>query len=150
MQQRFILTLSILLLSTASSHSADKSAVDLKAMQGDWSISKQVFNGKEIPEEQLKALEPQLSVKKDVYEVSFKSEVIDKGKLTLDASKTPKHLNTESTSGANKGMKMKGIYKIKGETMTVIFAQPGADRPQNFTSKEGNNHILIVYQKKLK
>jgi uncharacterized protein (TIGR03067 family) len=57
------------------------------------------------------------------------------GTLTVDPSKTPKTLDLMILEGNDKGKKQFGLYELKGDTLTIAFAEPGKDRPADLAGK---------------
>jgi len=40
------------------------------------------------------------------------------------------------------------IYEISGDTFKACYAVNGAERPTEFKSTEGSNHIFAIYKRK--
>ncbi len=51
------------------------------------------------------------------------------GSYTVDATKTPPHIDMMPENGKYKGMTLKGVYKLDGDSLVVAFAEPGQPRP---------------------
>jgi uncharacterized protein (TIGR03067 family) len=117
---------------------------DLKAMQGSWTATIAEMNGKAPPDDVAK-LKLLLIVEGEKYRVMHNDEPISAGTLKLDATKTPRTIDATHTVGPTKGMVQKGIYEIKGDTMTAVFAKPGKDRPTEFKTKEGSEESIVRY-----
>src|SRR5262245_28630662 len=79
----------------------DQTKKDLKALQGTWTYSKHVANGKEAPEDSIKDMT--LTIKDNKWTVKRDGEVLLEGTVKLDASKKPKTADwTITTEGALK------------------------------------------------
>ena len=71
---------------------------------------------------------------------------VEEGTYKLDPDKSPKTIDNLHGSGAHKGKKQYGIYKLEGDTWTVCMTQPGAaktDRPKDFTTKNTSNVVFV-------
>ena len=66
------------------------------------------------------------------------------GTFKLDATKTPKQLDTVSTEEEV----MLGIYELERDSYKVCFALVGKPRPSEFTSKSGSDNILQVWERR--
>jgi uncharacterized protein (TIGR03067 family) len=62
-----------------------------------------------------------LVLKDGKYTVKINGEVADQGTFTFDASKSPKHIDTTSSEGDNKGKVDRGIYELKGDVLKTAF-----------------------------
>jgi hypothetical protein len=49
--------------------------------------------------------------------------------------------------GQFEGKTMLGIYDLQGDTLRFCFADPGKERPTNFTTKAGDGRTLSVWKK---
>jgi uncharacterized protein (TIGR03067 family) len=69
------------------------------------------------------------------------SGAVKRGTYTLDAAQTPKRIDA-TTEGRRETAK--GIYAVKGETLTMCLSRGGTRRPAEFATKEGTDFLLIV------
>ncbi len=44
-------------------------------------------------------------------------------------------------------VKLQGIYEVNGDTYRYCIAPAGKDKPNEFSSKEGSGHILMVLKR---
>ena len=70
-----------------------------------------------------------------------------RAKYTLDPSQTPKTIDYILTDGPDLGKTQRGIYELDGDTVKFCFVPPGADRPTDFTTKEGSVRTLTVWKR---
>ncbi len=112
---------------------------DLKRLQGTWSMVSGEHNGKEMPAEMLKTAK--LIIKGNKHYVHIGDEKFD-GTHTLDTTTKPKSI--DSVDGDKK---MLGIYELSKGTFKVCFAEPGKDRPKEFTGKEGSGCFVHVWKR---
>lgn len=145
--QRVTLILCGLCLTSLTLVAREEKKSDLEQMQGTWDIEKQVYGGENIPQEELKKNKPQLKIAKSTFEIYLAGKLLDKGTFKLDPKQSPKAIDTTSTYGTNKGMEMKGIYELKGDSLRVSFAQPGKDRPKELKSQKETLQIYIEYKR---
>lgn len=63
----------------------------------------------------------------------------------IDAAKKIKTIDFMPDGGQYKGKTLQGIYAIDGDTLKICFAEPGKERPTEFTSKGGQ--VLAVHKR---
>lgn len=121
---------------------------DLKPFQGKWVLSAATLGGRDHKED-FKGLT--LTVDGDKYTVVVGPNT-DKGTVTLDATKSPKHITLASSekAGPFKGRTMPGIYEIKEDKLTVCLNSEKDDRPTNFEAPEKTPIMLFVFEREKK
>jgi uncharacterized protein (TIGR03067 family) len=133
----------VLLLLPAAMLLADDAIKGDKGLEGEWKPISAVRDGKEsppLPDGSLatfKADEIMMKTGDRDYTVSIK----------VDAGKTPKTIDLTPADGPKKGETIKGIYEIKGDELHVCTAEPGKDRPTEFSSKQGSNWSLMTLKR---
>jgi uncharacterized protein (TIGR03067 family) len=144
---RVILTTAFV-FAAASLVAADdkKNEAELKAAIGKWDIQKAELGGKDITDN-LKAMKFEITGA-GKYSLVLGEEK-DEGTFTVDASKTPKEMDIQSTVGPNKDKIIKAIYTLEGDTMVVCYELGGANkRPTKFESKADSKLFLVNYKRK--
>lgn len=68
------------------------------------------------------------------------------GAFKVDPSKKPKTMDMLPSEGRYKGKTLLGIYELDGDTLKICFAEPGKDRPTEFTSK-GSGVVLAIHKR---
>ena len=143
------LFLAMLVLPVAVLAVDDPSALDVKRMQGDWMVKTMRVDGMDLPTLDAQALFR--TVEGERYAVSRYAKVIGQGTFKLDATKSPKTI--DSTPVAKPGGKSSeppkpilGIYEFDGDKMRICNSRPGQPRPKNFEAKRFTGHTLIVWE----
>jgi uncharacterized protein (TIGR03067 family) len=133
-------------LSLALADNNDAAKKDIAALQGEWAMVSGSADGFPMPE----AMIPRLKrvCKGDEITVTANGQLIMKAKITVDPSQKPKIIDYEVTGGPNQGKKQLGIYELDGDTFKSCFAAPDAERPKDFTSKEGDKRTSSVWKRK--
>lgn len=67
------------------------------------------------------------------------------GTFSVDTTTTPHTMDMKPGQGRYKGKTLLGVYELKGDTLTICFAEPGQDRPADFASKAGRT--VVVHQR---
>ena len=70
-----------------------------------------------------------------------------KGTHTLNSDQSPMTIDSSDTAGPFAGQTLLGIFKVEDDVFTVCFAAPGADRPTEFTTKDGKATILDQWKR---
>ena len=118
------------------------SAADKDELRGVWIVVSNENKGKKVEHQEFDLL--RFSGDKLIAESSDKKTVLPSNYRT-DKSKSPKHIDiTIKSIGTGKDDVSHGIYKIKGDTLTICIGKP---RPTAFDSKKSG---LIVCKRKKK
>ncbi len=120
---------------------------ELDQLQGVWKVTEAVRDGK--PDEDIKG--DTLTIAGESFTIKVSKGGDMKGNLKLDFAKKPKAVDLVNTDGAAKGSTFLGIYEVAGETMKLCLAPPAAtERPKEFVSKPGANHMMITLKREKK
>jgi uncharacterized protein (TIGR03067 family) len=114
---------------------ADKKT-DKDKIQGTWTLVSEESGGKRREKGELKKV--QWVFEGDKYKVAGKAPW---GRFKLDPGQSPKTIDLTDP----KGREGFGIYKLEGDTLTVSHAK--GERPTEFTSKEGDKHVVVVFKR---
>src|SRR5262245_36966661 len=126
----------------------DAAKKDQDKLQGEWTLVSAERDGQPLSDDMIKT--GKRVCKDDETSVLFDGQLYMKAKFKLDPSKKPTAIDyeiLESQQGDAKGQKLKGIYAWDGDQVKFCFGQPGGDRPDDFTAKEGSGRVLSVWKK---
>jgi len=133
---------------SAADATDDAAKKDLAKFQGGWILISAERDGKKTPQEEAKKLT--LAIQGNQFVLRKDSVVISEGRLTLDATKTPKEIDESITTGPNKGKTFLAIYEIDDEHHKICFAAAGKERPTAFSSTPGSGNLLQVWKREKK
>jgi uncharacterized protein (TIGR03067 family) len=124
----------------------DPARSDLDKLQGTWQLVAMEAEGQEVPAEHFHGWNA-------VYEgnrltLRAGEMVRRRGLVTLGPSRNPKAMNTWDQDGPYEDETVPGIYELDGDTLKVCFARPGAERPKEFTTKQGTGFLFCVYKRR--
>jgi uncharacterized protein (TIGR03067 family) len=63
---------------------------------------------------------------------------------TIDSNKKPCAIVLKLTSGSNNGKELQGLIERKDNTVRLVFANPGGERPAEFKTRE--NQVMYTLQ----
>jgi uncharacterized protein (TIGR03067 family) len=119
---------------------ADK---ELEKLQGEWTAVYHEFRGFGFKAGEFPAI--QLTIKGDkwISRQDQKSTVT----ITLDPNAEPKHFDRNFAKGPLDGKVVLGLYKLEGDTLTIINSSGEKERPTGFSTKDNSALKLYVYQR---
>ena len=128
----------------------DKAAAEL---QGTWRAVASEMDGEKQPEDDVK--QHTLVFSGDTLVVNKEGQMVMKGKVKVDASQKPAHLDFKlEENPANPddvGKSLTGIYEVKGDEMKWCFVLPDrSDRPKEFKSEAGTGQINATLKRETK
>ena len=116
--------------------------LDGEAIQGDWRITYFEEQGEVIPPEMFKTMI--YTFANGEFTLKLDGKAVVAGKYTLDATKTPSHINLKAD-----GEDMPGIYKLDGDTL--ILCQPALqrnhERPKEFNAPKNSRLMLMKLER---
>jgi uncharacterized protein (TIGR03067 family) len=140
MNRLIVLAVTILLLNGSTRGGTD-SKKELANLEGVWEAASATQDGKKAPEGKFGV---KLTIKGDQFTFLYNAgRTIEKGKLKLNTSKTPKEITLQRTTDDSF---RKWIYELRGDTLTVCFSFKGK-QPTQLDAKAGSGNVLIVWKK---
>jgi uncharacterized protein (TIGR03067 family) len=118
---------------------------DMAQLQGEWAMVSGTADGFPIPETMLP--NSRRVLKGDELTATVGGQLVMKAKITIDPSRKPKTIDYQVIDGPTKGKTHLGIYELEGDTLKSCFAAPGAERPTDFTSKQGDKCTSTVWKR---
>jgi uncharacterized protein (TIGR03067 family) len=133
-------------LSSSLAFAADPSVADL---QGRWEVVELVEDGKVVPREAIREWLPsggKLEIAENAVIFVSPSDGTKQVKLfSVDATQYPKRIDLESKEKKD----AVGIYKLDDGKLVLCLADPTeAERPTEFSSKEGSQRMLMVLERR--
>ena len=145
---RYVVTALATILLAFAAPAADDAKKDKEALQGAWKVVSSEAGGKDQTEELKGHL---LVFEGDTFALKKGDQVGLKGTFKLDPSQKPKAIDLTITEGGREGDKGKvlhGIYERGKDALKWCTAEPGGtDRPREFSTTEGVNHMLVTLKK---
>jgi uncharacterized protein (TIGR03067 family) len=147
---RRVLGIALLFAVTAVAFAADAKdeAVkkDRKRFEGTWQVVSLTVDGNKAAEGDAK----KISVVNEAdgkWAIEVDGKVAARGTSKIDPTKKPRAVDLTVTEGDSKGKTALGIYQFEADTRTVCYAQPGKERPAEFSSTVVSGHILVVLKR---
>jgi uncharacterized protein (TIGR03067 family) len=108
-------------------------------MEGEWAMVSGVLSGRSLEQKMIKI--GRRVVRGDAMTLSFGDQVFMQARCRIDSSMDPKTIDYLRADGEAQY----GIYQLEGKKLTLCLAAPGQDRPNDFTSVEGDGRTLTVW-----
>ena len=148
MHRRFGIPL-VLLSPLFVSAGDDAVGAELKALQGRWKAVALEAGGKRLPKDAV----PDFTfiVGEGGKSIGKTSKTEYHSRMSVDPRKNPKTIDNAHETGAHKGKKQFGVYKLEGEKWTVCMTAPGArekDRPKSLDTKDTANVVFVFERMK--
>jgi len=92
-----------------------------------------------------------MTFEKDTFVIKDRDGVVIKGTFAIDPSKKPKAMDLRMADKKveGQGRDAKAIYELTKGSLKFCWGDAGKDdRPKEFATKEGSNHILVTMEKK--
>jgi len=127
----------------------DTVSKELKALEGKWKAVSMEANGALLPKDSTPAFT--FIVGANGKSIAKTPQGDEQATITVDLKKNPKTVDNLHESGASKGKKQYGIYKLEGDKWTVCMTRPGAaesDRPKDFATKDTANVVFVFERQK--
>ncbi len=145
--QRFICVLAVLATPLLLVAGDDDVRKELKALQGSWKAVALEAGGQSLPKEAIPDFT--YTIGADGKATGKMAKIEYTASMTVNPKKEPKTIDNAHETGAQKGKKQYGVYKLEGDRLTVCMTSPGraeSDRPKDFNTKDTTN-VLFVFER---
>jgi uncharacterized protein (TIGR03067 family) len=124
-------------------------AKELQAFKGIWRLSSKEEDGKNFSKEEIKDI---IGTGDGLGKFSVRrgDKVIGEATVKLDPTKKPKRIDVSFTEGKHKGQTVLGIYEIASDAFRVCIAEPGGERPAEFSTRVRSGRTLVAYKREKK
>ncbi len=113
-------------------------------IDGTWIPIEAELDSQPLPADNLKSTKLILSgINYSVYV----GNILDRGIIKLDATKSPHTMVINGTEGPNKGKTILAIYDLHGETLTVCYDLDGQAYPKDFKTYPNSSLFLVTYNR---
>ena len=119
---------------------------ELQKMQGEWLMLAGEMDGQKLPESFLKGA--RRVAKGDTVTVRMSGQRFWHARVALNTNKQPREIDYEVASGPSQGKKQFGIYEWDSGKLKICFADPGKDRPTDFTTEKGSGRSSSVWERR--
>ncbi len=112
-----------------------------ESTDGTWVVVSVEVGGAKLPD-----TPGTVTIKGDKWTAKIGDE-ISAGTTKVDLTKKPAEIDLTFTDGGPKGVTMKGIMEIKGDTMRACYDGTGNERPKEFSTKDKPTYMIIEYKR---
>lgn len=133
-------------IASAGDAKVDAIKKDRKQIEGTWRVVALEVNGNKAREEDARKLTV-VNGSDGTWSLHSEGKEISKGTSTISPTTKPKTIDFTPTEGAGKGNEYLGIYELGEKTRKMCFAPPGKERPTEFASTPGSEHILVTFNR---
>jgi RNA polymerase sigma factor (sigma-70 family) len=128
----------------AAADGAAKAGAELKKLQGTWLC---VTFERAGDKQEAKGDEEQLKIEDETFSILHNGHVEEKGTIKLDPSKDPKQLDLQFQEGRHEGKTDLAIFAWDGAHLKICWVGDGGNRPTDFTTKPGDNRVLLTLKR---
>ena len=136
----------VAVIATAADAKDEAIKKDRKLIEGTWRIVALEVNGNKAMKEDAKKLSV-VNGPDGTWSLLSEGKEVAKGTNTFDPTKKTKTIDFTITEGGGKGDVHLGIYELGEKSRRLCFAATGKDRPTEFASTPGSEHILVTFER---
>jgi uncharacterized protein (TIGR03067 family) len=119
---------------------------DRKQIEGTWRVVSLEVDGNKVPDDDAKKITV-VNGPDGTWSLFSDGKEVGKGTNSFDPTKKPKTIDFTQTEGEGKGNLYLGIYELEENARKLCFAPPGKDRPTEFISMPGSEHVLVKFER---
>lgn len=119
---------------------------DHLAIEGEWRAVSIEANGNTVGADDVRKIGIE-NGRDGEWTVLFDGKEVAEGTSTIDPTVTPKTIDFKVTKGNDAGRVTYGIYEIAGKTRKICYAEPGRQRPADFSAPAGSGRIVVVFER---
>jgi uncharacterized protein (TIGR03067 family) len=123
---------------------------DKDALNGNWQLTSITFGGKEwpVPDEFKDLITEVKDLKISTKNINGKLPAEERtGTFSLDTTSRPRSLDLVMDNGPDAHKRLKAIYKLEGDALTVCFDPRTSAGPADFVTTEQNTYIVAVLKR---
>ncbi len=117
-----------------------------KQLEGIWRVVSLESDGNKVMDDDAKKLKVVIG-EDGSWSLTSEEKDVTQGTSTIDPTKTPKTIDFTVTAGDDKGKQSLGIYEVGENTVKFCVAPSGKERPTEFSSTSGSQHILLAFER---
>jgi uncharacterized protein (TIGR03067 family) len=117
-----------------------------KLIEGTWRIVALEINGNKLGNEDAKKITV-VNGPDGAWSLLSEGKEVAQGTNLFYPTKKPKTIDFTITAGGGKGNVHRGIYGLGEKSRRLCFAPAGKDRPAEFSSTAGSEHILVTFER---
>jgi uncharacterized protein (TIGR03067 family) len=133
-------------IATANDAKDEAIKKDRKLIEGTWRVVALEVDGNKSPDEDARKITV-VNGPDGTWTLFSDGKEVGKGTNSFDPTNKPKTIDFTQTEGEGKGNSFLGIYELGENTRKLCFAPPGKDRPREFISMPGTDHILVTFER---
>jgi uncharacterized protein (TIGR03067 family) len=118
----------------------DRAAEELERHQGTWRATSSIYEGQEAPEQIVRSITRIVEKDHVIWKRDGKS--FAGTRIELDPSRDPRTIDVIPDGGKDRGERVRGIYKLEKDRLTICMAAPGQPRPREFKADKGSGCTL--------
>jgi uncharacterized protein (TIGR03067 family) len=114
-------------------------------LDGTWTAVAAERDGK--PADELKG--NRLTFRGESFVIQRDDRTVYKGTYRADHAKKPARIDFRNLEGDAKGQRWRGIYRLEGDTLTIVDNAPDVTkpRPAQFATRPGSGHVMLTFRR---
>lgn len=119
---------------------------DHLAIEGEWRAVSIEANGNAVSADDVRKITIE-NGRDGEWTLLVDGKEVAEGTSTIDPAVTPKTIDFKVTKGNDAGRETYGIYELGATTRKICYAEPGRQRPADFSAPAGSGRILVVFER---